>query len=323
MRASEIGQALGAQVRGRLDLEVGTPAPVHQAGPGSVTWLKSLDGVGLARLSGLEGVLLVHPMPRTDAERAALGSAAASNALMAGEQPRRLFAQLMQRFFAHLTVSFPPGTHPTAQVDKSAKIGERVAIAAFCFVGPGVEIGDDSVLFPHAVIHAGTRIGRRCRIQSHAVVGSPGFGYVREDDGTWLHVPHVGHVVLEDEVEIKTATEVERPALGVTLVKRGSKVDGLCQVGHGAQVGPDAIVTACTEIGAGVVVGEGAWLGPNSCSLERVTIGAGALVGLGAVVTRDVAPGAVVAGSPAEPVEHVKRTRRAVKELVDRQEGKP
>jgi UDP-3-O-[3-hydroxymyristoyl] glucosamine N-acyltransferase len=103
----------------------------------------------------------------------------------------------------------------------------------------------------------------------------------------------------------------------VTRVLRGTKIDNQCHIGHNAQVGPHAVVAACTEVGAGVVVGRGAWLGPNSSSIEGVTFGEGSLTGIGATVLHDVGAGSVVAGCPAEPMEAVRRQRRALKRLAD------
>jgi UDP-3-O-[3-hydroxymyristoyl] glucosamine N-acyltransferase len=99
-------------------------------------------------------------------------------------------------------------------------------------------------------------------------------------------------------------------------VLRGTKIDNLCHIGHNARVGPHAVVTACTEVGAGVVVGEGAWLGSNSCSIEGVTIGNRSFVGVGSTVLHDVPASTIVAGSPAEPMEIVRKTRRALKKLI-------
>ena len=192
-----------------------------------------------------------------------------------------------------------------------------MTISAFCFVGPDVEIGDDTVLHPHVVVHSGTRIGRNCVLDAHVVVGSRGFGMVRRDDGTLRHFPQIGTVVIEDDVEIQAGTMVDRPGLGTTRIGRGTKVDNLCHVGHNAQVGPHCVITACAEIGAGVVLEEGTWIGPNSCSIEGVRLGAGSFVGIGSVVVRSVAAGETVAGSPARPTRHLRREREALRRLLD------
>jgi UDP-3-O-[3-hydroxymyristoyl] glucosamine N-acyltransferase len=262
-------------------------------------------------------------MPQNAEERALVAAVAARNAVLAVAQPRLLYAQLLTAFFAEDEVRFPAGVDPAARVDASARLGERVVVGPFCFVGPDVEIGDDTVLHPGVVIHAGSRLGRRCVVKAHAVVGNPGFGFVRRPDGSLEAFPQIGRVVIEDDVVIGAASAIDRPGLGTTRVRHGTKIDNLVHVGHGAQVGPHAVVAACAEIGASVVVGEGAWLGPHSCSLENVRFGERAFVGLGAVVVKDVAADAVVAGSPAEPTESLRRTRQALRKLVesDRADG--
>jgi UDP-3-O-[3-hydroxymyristoyl] glucosamine N-acyltransferase len=239
------------------------------------------------------------------------------NALLVVDEPRIVFARILAQFFSHLELQLPPGIDRSAHVDSSARIDANVTIGPFCFIGSEVVIGEGTALHSGVVVHSRSVVGRNCIFQSNAVVGSRGFGFVRKSDGSLLHFPQIGRVIIEDEVEIGACTTVDRPGLGTTRVLRGTKIDNLCHVGHNAQVGPHAIVTACTEIGAGVVVGEGAWLGPNSCSIEGVSIGARSLVGIGATVLKDVAAGVVVAGSPAEPIEIVRKTRRALKKLIE------
>lgn len=289
---------------------------IADASSGSATWAKALTQENRRIVDRISGALIVLPRPRNAAERKLLGSVASRNALLVVEEPRLVFARLLARFFSHLELQLPRGINQLAHVDPSARIGHDVTIGPFCFVGSEVIIGDGTVLHPGVAVHSRTVVGRNCIFQSGAVIGARGFGFVRTSEGSLEHFPQVGQVIIDDDVEIGACTAIDRPGLGTTRVLRGTKIDNLCHVGHNAQVGPDAIVAACAEIGAGVVVAEGAWLGPNSCSIEGVTVGTRSLVGIGATVLRNVPEGAVVAGSPAEPIETVRKTRRALKRLM-------
>ena len=313
----EVAREFGLAVTGAAVAAVHEPAQLAEARPGAFTWVKAFDERTMAALGRLRGVTVVVPPARTPAEAAALDAASRENSLSVAENPRLAFARMLGRLFPHLELAVPAGIDPSARVDPTARIGRDVTIGAFCFVGQDVEVGDGTVLQPGVVVHSRTVIGRNCIIGSHAVLGQRGFGFVRAEDGSLVHFPQVGRVVLEDDVEVKSCTVVDRPGLGETRILRGSKVDNLCQVGHGARVGPHAVVAACAELGASVVLGEGAWMGPDACSIENVSIGKGAFVGVGAVVLRDVPDGAVVAGSPAEPIDVLTRARRAVRKLVE------
>ena len=317
MLPAEIAKALGVEVRGRQDIRVDDPVELTAAGKGSITWVKKFDAGSEEYLRRISGALIVHPVPSTADERRLLSNLSAHNATLESPHPRLTFAELLAKFFSHLELSVPSGIDPAAKIDPSARIGKGVTIGAFCYVGPEAEIGDGTVLHPSVTVHSRSLIGKNCIINSQTVIGTRGFGFVETAQGRWVHFPQIGRVVIEDDVEIQAGCTVCRPGLGTTVIGRGTKIDCLCHIGHNAQIGADCVVTACSEIGAGVRVGDGAWLGPNSCSIEGVVIGKKATVGIGSVIVRDVAADTVVAGSPAEPIELVKLRRAAIKKLID------
>jgi UDP-3-O-[3-hydroxymyristoyl] glucosamine N-acyltransferase len=316
MTAEKIATALGLDLVGVRGVLVTSADPVDDAYSGSVTWAQALTPESREVLDRLSGALIVLPKPSNPDEQKFLDSLASGNALLVVEEPRLVLARILARFFSHLELHLDRGIDPSARVDRSAQIGADVTIGPFCFIGKDVIIGDGTILHTGVAVHSRTIVGRNCVLKSNAVVGSRGFGFVQTSDGSFEHFPQIGQVIIEDDVEIGACTAIDRPGLGTTRILRGTKIDNLCHVGHNAEIGPNAIVTACTEIGAGVVVRDGAWLGPNSCSIEGVTIDTRSFVGIGSTVLADVAAGAVVAGSPAEPIETVRKTRQALKKLV-------
>jgi UDP-3-O-[3-hydroxymyristoyl] glucosamine N-acyltransferase len=315
--ASEVASSLGLDVTGVGGIQIISPEPLTEAPPGSMTWTKSLEGRQAGALRRLTGCMLFHPRPKSAEDEACLAELGRTNALVACDAPRLDFARALARFFGHLELRIAAGIDPTARIHPDATIGRDVAIGAFAYVGAGAVIGDGSVLHPHAVVHGGTTVGRNCVLKSHSVVGNSGFGFVRDADGTLVAFPQVGRAVLEDDVQVGCGSMVDRPGLGETRLLRGTKLDNLVHISHGAKVGPGAVVTACAEVGAGVIVGENAWIGPNTCSIEGVTFGAGSFTGIGSTVIRDVAPASVVAGNPAETTEVLRKTRKAIRKLVD------
>jgi UDP-3-O-[3-hydroxymyristoyl] glucosamine N-acyltransferase len=191
------------------------------------------------------------------------------------------------------------GVHATAIVSGNARIHPHASVGPYCVLGACV-IGEGSRIGPFVRIGDNVDIGRRVIVREHAFVGSPGFGIVRnEADGTLLRIPHVGGVILEDDVEVFPFANVDRGTLTETRIRRGAKIDHYVHVAHNVVVGEYAIVTASSVLCGSSKIGARTWIGVGTLVKEGVTVGDDATTGLGAVVIRDVAPDTVVAGVPA------------------------
>jgi len=166
------------------------------------------------------------------------------------------------------------------------------------------EFGVDLTVGAYSVIEMHAEIGDWVRIHEHVMIGGPGFGFERDENGRLLHMPHIGRVVIEDDVEIFAHANVDRGTLGETRICRGAKVDHHCHIGHNTYVGEDAMLAAGAILCGGSRVGARTWIGAGARILEGVKVGDDATVGLGAVVIRDVPAGVTVAGCPAKAVEH-------------------
>lgn len=182
------------------------------------------------------------------------------------------------------------------------EVGAHTSIDSSVYLHPTVEIGVDCRIAANVWIGAGVRIGDGCIIKAGAVIGSEGFGYLRDADGRWVPKDHEWTVVIDNDVHIGANTCIDRGSWRDTHIMTGARIDNLVHIAHNVRVGGNAVIVAGAEVSGSCVVGVGAWVGPKACIKERVRIGDAALVGIGAVVLKDVAPNTTVAGNPARVI---------------------
>ena len=227
------------------------------------------------------------------------------------EAPKYTFALVARE----LAPRPPAGIHPSAFVDESAKWGRRIRVGACAVIEADVLMGDDVVIGSGAKILCGVEIGSRVIIQAGAVLGSTGFGYVRNRaTGEYLLFPQQGKLVIEDEVEIGANTTIDRGALGETRIGQGTKIDNLVQIGHNCQIGKNVVIASQVGISGSCVIEDGAILAGQVGLGDHVTIGKGVVLGgQGGVYPGKTVrgEGEMFAGTPAEPVrEHLKTMAR-------------
>jgi UDP-3-O-[3-hydroxymyristoyl] glucosamine N-acyltransferase len=228
----------------------------------------------------------------------------------------------------------PPGIHPSATVAPDARIGSGVTIAAGAVVaagaavgdgsvlcanvslGPGCVVGAGSVLFEGVVVRAASRIGDRARIGPNSVIGYEGFGY-HTVGGVHRHVPHMGNVVIEDDVEIGACTCVDRAKFGSTVIARGAKVDNLVQIAHNCRVGSGSILTGQVGLAGSVKLGRYVVIGGHAGLRDNIEVGDGAQIAAYAGVAEDIPAGGRVAGAPARPAREALRIWQSWARLPD------
>jgi UDP-3-O-[3-hydroxymyristoyl] glucosamine N-acyltransferase len=207
------------------------------------------------------------------------------------------------------------GVHPSANVHREARIGRDVSIGAGAFVGQAT-IGDGCILHPNCFVYDNVSLGRDVIVHAGAVVGAEGFGYERDESGNVFKFPHLGSVVIEDDVEIGGCTVIDRGSLQDTVVRRGAKIDNLVHVAHNVDIGEGAFVVAAAMLGGSVKVGRNVWVGPGAVVRDNLTIGDDAFIGIGALIVKDVPSGETHMGSPARPMEEYKALLAATKRLA-------
>jgi len=251
MRLIDITTRLGCVLEGQPELEITGVAGLEEARDTELTFLANPKYVRQA-LSTRAAAIIVGPETQLP-----------GRTLLRTENPYLAFAHALE-LFVH--PERPPfGVHPTAVIAADVKIGRDPSVGSYVVIEEGVVLGDDCVLKSFAMIYRGAKIGDRFFAHSHAVVrenvvigndvtlqngaivGSDGFGFARQADGSYYKIVQAGTVVVEDGVEIQAHTCIDRASVGETRIRRGAKLDNLVQVGHGCDVGEHTLL--CGQVG--------------------------------------------------------------------------
>ncbi len=228
------------------------------------------------------------------------------------------------------------GIQQPVYISSSASYGEKVFIGAFAYLGENVKLGDNSKIHPNAfigdnvtignnsVIHAGVKIYHNCVIGNnviiHAgtVIGSDGFGFAPQADGTLKKVPQIGNVVVEDNVEIGANSTIDRATIGSTIIRSGAKLDNLIQIAHNVEVGNFTVIAAQAGISGSTKVGKGVMIGGQAGLAGHLQVADGAKINAQAGLGKSLkTPGQAVTGSPAYDYNKAIRSQSMARNLPE------
>ncbi len=184
-------------------------------------------------------------------------------------------------------------------IGKNVKIGDNVKIYPNCFVGDNVEIGNNTILFAGARVYSETVIGNNCTIHSGTIVGSDGFGFAPQEDGTYSKVPQIGNVIIEDNVEIGACTTIDRATLGSTVIRKGVKLDNQIQIAHNVEIDENTVIASQTGIAGSTKIGKNCMIGGQVGIVGHITIGDNVKIQAQSGIGKSLKDGEVVQGSPA------------------------
>jgi len=299
----ELAERLECRLEGDGTVEIVRVAGIQHAQPGDLTFLANPKYESALARTRASAVLL-----RDDAPPAPCATLRTRDPYLAFARAVGLFAPAWRP---------ASGVHPMAAVASDARLGLNVSIGAFVAVGEGASVGDNTVVFPNVTIGPGAQVGRDCVIHSNVairerviignrvilqngvVIGSDGYGFVRRGDGTHEKIPQIATVVIEDEVELGANTTVDRPAVGETRIRSGTKIDNLVQIGHGVSVGRNVLLAAQVGIAGSTEVEDDVIFGGQVGVGGHLSIGRGAVAVGQSGVTNSLEPGSMVAGYPA------------------------
>lgn len=315
----EIVEILGGELLGNDEAITGV-ASLSSAQPGQISFLT--DGKYRLLLSSTKAsAVIIGAEHRNDADLP------------------RIVTQNPYAYFARVAALFNPlpapvrGISPSAAIDGSASIppscsiashvviGKHVVLGDNVVIGPGCVIEDDAVIGEHTrldanvVIHHACVVGNYCHLFAGCVIGADGFGYA-EDHGSWVKIPQIGKVVIEDNVDVGANTTIDRGALDDTVIGQGVKLDNLVQIGHNCRIGAHTVIAGCVGIAGSARIGRHCRIGGAAMILGHLDIADRITISPGSMITRSlIKPGTYTALMPFQQHEEWLKTAAAVRQL--------
>ena len=321
MKLSEMAQALGCTLEGDGNLEIFGVAGIDEAQAGEVAFVSNPKYAAKAKTTSASAVIVSSDFQGIPA------------ATLRTANPYLAFARAVEMFYK---VPVPAtGISSSASIAASANIGPGASIGPFTVIEDDVVIGRDCILYPFVHIYRGVRIGDNFKAYAHVSVrefsqigngvilqdgvkiGTDGYGYAKQDDGSYYKIVQSGIVVLEDNVEVGANSTIDRGTIGETRIRRGAKIDNLVQVGHASEVGENTLLCAQVGLAGSSKIGRNVILTGQVGVAGHLEIGDGVIVTAQGGVGQDVEPGKVVSGSPSMDNKLWLRSTALIKRLPE------
>ncbi len=306
-KAQQIARLINGVVEGDPNSVVSDVSKIEEGKPGTLTFLANPKYTPFIYTT-LASVVIVN--------KDFVAEQAISPTLIRVDDAYQAIAKLLRMYEASKPKK--TGIEQPSFISESARLGDFVYVGAFSYIGENVVIGnnvqiypqvyigdnveikDNSIIYPGAKIYKGCKIGFNCIIHSGAVIGSDGFGFAPSADGKFEKIPQIGVVILEDDVEIGSNTTIDRATMGVTLIKKGVKLDNLIQVAHNVEIGENSVMAAQTGIAGSTKIGKNVMFGGQVGIAGHLQIADGVKAGAQTGMSKSIKePGMVVMGSPA------------------------
>ena len=306
----ELAALSGGELVGESTLKITGAASLSEATPGEISFFTDRKYIGLLRKTRASAIFV----PSDFAEPINVAQIRVSN-------PTKAFEQVLLKFGPE-RITFAPGIHPSAVVDPSAQLGQRVSIQPLAVVEPGANIGNDTIvgagsyvghetvigsachIYPNVTIRERSRVGSRVIIHSGAVIGADGFGFEMVD-GRHQKIQQLGIVQIDDDVEIGANTTIDRARFGRTWIQSGAKIDNLVQVAHNVVIGKDTVIAAQTGIAGSVRIGKRVMIGGQAGIIGHIEIADGTMIGAQTGVSKNL-NGGVWWATPSVPLKEAK-----------------
>ena len=313
----------GALLRGDGAVRITGIASVRSASEGDIVFAsdevrlrQALDSDASAVIAGAVGRDVAASKPILIVRDPKLAFAQVASLFSSGEKQERRYES------AQVDLSAKVGEHtwigPGAVIEADASVGDGTSLGANSVLCAGVAVGRDCRIGPNVTIYSGTELGERVVVQAGSVLGSTGFGYVRDENGRYHLFPQVGRLLIEDDVEIGANCTIDRGALDATTIRRGTKIDNMVHIGHNVEIGEDVVIAAQTGISGSSRIGTAAIVGGQVGIGDHATIEEGVIVGSGSGILSNKVirgKGVVFWGTPARPLKDYLKQLAALSRL--------
>ncbi len=322
-KATDIAAYLNGEIVGDSNVKVSGISKIEEGEPGTLSFLANPKYESYIYTTRASIVLVNNSFhPRAEIK----------TTLIKVKDAYQSFASLLDLYVQAKKDSRKGIENPT-QIHETAKIGEDVYIGAFTSIGRNATVGNESKIFPqvflgdnvsvgeNCIIYAGVRIyddciiGNNCILHSGAVVGSDGFGFAPQEDGTYKKIPQLGNVILEDDVEIGANTAIDCGTFGSTIIRKGAKIDNLVQIAHNCEIGENTVIAGQTGLAGSSKVGKNCRFAGQVGLAGHLTIGNNVQIGAQSGVSKSIKDNEIVLSSPAVNYKDAIKTYTIIRNL--------
>jgi UDP-3-O-[3-hydroxymyristoyl] glucosamine N-acyltransferase len=323
--AAQIAQIIGGTVEGNAEITVSSFGKIEEAIAGQLAFLANTKYEEYLYSTGADIIILNDAQVLKEPLTATL---------IRVPDAYSAFAVLLRQY-ERLQAQQMVGIQEPTYIHATVKKGEHIFIGAFAYLGENVVIGDGAKIYPNAylgnnvvigensIIHPGVKIyhdcivGKKVVIHAGTVIGSDGFGFAPQPDGSFKKVPQMGNVVIEDYVEIGSNTTIDRATIGSTIIKSGAKIDNLVQIAHNVEVGNNTVIAALGGISGSTKIGNNVMIGGQAGLAGHITIGDGAKINAQSGVGKSLKEGQSVTGSPSYDYNKAIRSQALARNLPE------
>ncbi|RIH65770.1 UDP-3-O-(3-hydroxymyristoyl)glucosamine N-acyltransferase [Mariniphaga sediminis] len=306
-KAKDIASFLKGEVVGNSNVKVSGVSKIEDGQPGTLAFLANPKYENYIYNTGASVVLVNRSFtPKSEIKAT----------LIKVDDAYQGFASLLD-LYVQAKKNLRQGIENPSYIDESAQLGEEIYVGAFAsigrntqigkgskifpqvFIGDNVTIGDDCILYAGVKIYDDCEIGNNCIIHSGAVVGSDGFGFAPQPDGTYNKIPQIGNVILEDNVEIGANTAIDCGTFGSTIIRKGAKIDNLVQIAHNCEIGENTVIAGQTGMAGTTKVGKNCKFAGQVGLAGHLTIGDNVQIGAQSGVSKSIKDNEILLSSPA------------------------
>ena len=299
VRLDELAQFVHGEIQGSGDTLLTGVASLEQAKIGDLSFVTNPNLSSLARRSKASALVIADPLkdeprPQLITPNPLYAIACLTERYFLPPSPRQGISENISK---GIDVRIGPETFVGSYVTLGdrVRLGARVMVYPGVFLGNDVVVGDDSILYPHVIVLEGCLLGHRVIVHGNTVIGSDGFGYVQHE-GQHKKIPQLGSVHIEDDVEIGANVTIDRATFGMTIIKRGTKVDNQVQIAHNVHIGEHCIIVAQAGIAGSTTLNNHVMVGGQAGIVDHITVGERAKIAAGTGVTKNIEPEQAIGG---------------------------